>query len=168
MFITTQKEEFSYAYISAVVSVAGYSFQIAPRPLDLVGVDVTITGLVSPGSRRRTRLDLQLKCTSQDLLDNEGIRYPLEIKNYNELRNTNLDDDPLLLVVVLVPEKVEDWLQQTETELCLKRCAYWVSLRGQASSTNQSNVTVYLPRQNVFSVDALKTLMQRIAGGEAI
>lgn len=168
MFITTQKEEFSYAYISAVASVAGYSFQIAPRPLDLVGVDVTITGLVSPGSRRRTRLDLQLKCTSQDLLDNEGIRYPLEIKNYNELRNTNLDDDPLLLVVVLVPEKVEDWLQQTETELCLKRCAYWVSLRGQASSTNQSNVTVYLPRQNVFSVDALKTLMQRIAAGEAI
>jgi hypothetical protein len=168
MFITTQKEEFSYAYISAVVSVAGYSFQIAPRPLDLVGVDVTITGLVLPGSRRRTRLDLQLKCTSQDLLDNEGIRYPLEIKNYNELRNTNLDDDPLLLVVVLVPEKVEDWLQQTETELCLKRCAYWVSLRGQASSTNQSNVTVYLPRQNVFSVDALKTLMQRIAAGEAI
>lgn len=168
MFITTQKEEFSYAYISAVASVAGYSFQIAPRPLDLVGVDVTITGLVSPGSRRRTRLDLQLKCTSQDLLDNEGIRYSLEIKNYNELRNTNLDDDPLLLVVVLVPEKVEHWLQQTETELCLKRCAYWVSLRGQASSTNQSNVTVYLPRQNVFSVDALKTLMQRIAAGEAI
>ncbi len=168
MFITTQKEEFSYAYISAVVSVAGYSFQIAPRPLDLVGVDVTITGLVSPGSRRRTRLDLQLKCTSQDLLDNESIRYPLEIKNYNELRNTNLDHDPLLLVVVLVPEKVEHWLQQTETELCLKRCAYWVSLRGQASSTNQTNVTVYLPRQNVFSVDALKTLMQRIAGGEAI
>lgn len=168
MFITTQKEEFSYAYISAVASVAGYSFQIASRPLDLVGVDVTITGLVSPGSRRRTRLDLQLKCTSKDLLDNEGIRYPLEIKNYNELRNTNLDDDPLLLVVVLVPEKVEDWLQQTETELCLKHCAYWVSLRGQASSTNQSNVTVYLPRQNVFSVDALKTLMQRIAAGEAI
>lgn len=60
------------------------------------------------------------------------------------------------------------YAQQTETELCLKRCAYWVSLRGQASSTNQTNVTVYLPRQNVFSVDALKTLMQRIAAGEAI
>jgi hypothetical protein len=168
MFITTQKEEFSYAYISAVASVAGYSFQIAPRPLDLVGVDVTITGLVSPGSRRRIRLDLQLKCTSQDLLNNEVIKYPLEIKNYNELRNTNPDDDPLLLVVFLVPEKVEHWLQQTETELCLKRCAYWISLRDQASSTNQTNVTVYLPRQNVFSVDALKTFMQKIAAGEAI
>ncbi|WP_230967522.1 hypothetical protein [Nostoc commune] len=38
MFITTQKEEFSYAYISAVASVAGYSFQIAPRPLIWLGL----------------------------------------------------------------------------------------------------------------------------------
>jgi hypothetical protein len=82
MFITTQKEEYSYAYISAVKSTAGYSFQIAPRPLDLVGVDVTITGIVSPGSRRRTRLDLQLKCTSQDILDDDGIRFP---RLYKEL-----------------------------------------------------------------------------------
>ncbi|MEH2053526.1 hypothetical protein [Nostoc sp.] len=52
MYITTQKEEFSYAYINAIASAGDYSFQIAPRPLDLVGVDITITGLVSPGSRR--------------------------------------------------------------------------------------------------------------------
>ncbi|GJD21256.1 hypothetical protein RIVM261_062120 [Rivularia sp. IAM M-261] len=168
MFITTQKEEYSYAYISAVASTAGYSFQIAPRPLDLVGVDVTITGIVSPGSRRRTRLDLQLKCTSQDILDDDGIRFPLEIKNYNELRNINPDDDPLLLIIILVPEKVEDWLQQSETELCMKRCAYWMSLRGQPESNNQTTVTVYIPRTNVFTVDALRTLMQQIANGETI
>jgi hypothetical protein len=29
--------------INAIASAAGCSFQIAPRPLDLVGVDVTIT-----------------------------------------------------------------------------------------------------------------------------
>ena len=168
MFITTQKEEYSYAYISAVASTAGYSFQIAPRPLDLVGVDVTITGIVSPGSRRRTRLDLQLKCTSQDILDDDGIRFPLEIKNYNELRNINPDDDPLLLIIILVPEKVEDWLQQSETELCMKRCAYWMSLRGQPERNNQTTVTVYIPRTNVFTVDALRTLMQQIANGETI
>jgi hypothetical protein len=40
------------------------------------------------------------------------------IKNYNDLRNINPDDDPLLLIIILVPEKVEDWLQQSETELC--------------------------------------------------
>ena len=95
-----------------------------------------------------------------------GILWKLKISL--ELRNTNPDDDPLLLIVVLVPDKVEDWLQQSESELCLKRCAYWVSLRGQPYCTNQTTVTVYLPRQNIFSVDALKTLMRRIASGEPI
>lgn len=102
------------------------------------------------------------------MLDKGEIRYPLEIKNYNELRNNNPDDDPLLLVVVLVPNKVEDWLQQSETELCLKRCAYWVSLRNQPLTKNQNTITVYLPRKNIFSAEALKTLMQRIAAGETI
>ena len=83
-------------------------------------------------------------------------------------RNTNPSDNPLLLIILLVPEKVEDWLQQSETELCLKRCAYWVSLRGQPESNNQTTVTVYIPRTNIFSVDALQTLMQRIANGETI
>jgi hypothetical protein len=168
MYITTQKEEFSYAYINAVVSVAGYSFQIAPRPLDLVGVDITITGLVSPDSRRRTRLDLQVKCTSRDLLNSDFIRYPLDIKNYDELRNDNPDDDPLILVVVLVPDNVDDWLYQSEDKLCLKHCAYWMSLYSQPQSENQTTITVYLPRQNVFNVDALKNLMQRTAFGDRI
>ncbi|WP_375472039.1 DUF4365 domain-containing protein [uncultured Nostoc sp.] len=168
MYITTQKEEFSYAYINAIASAAGYSFQIAPRPLDLVGVDITITGIVSPGSRRRTRIDLQVKCTSQKLLDNDFVKFPLEIKNYDELRNDNPDDDPLLLVVVLVPDLQEDWLQQSETKLCMKRCAYWVSIRGQPPTENQTTVTVYLPRQNIFSVEALIALMQQITSGEPI
>jgi hypothetical protein len=59
-------------------------------------------------------------------------------------------------------------LCQLEEELCLKHCAYWVSLRGQPQSENQTTLTVYLPRQNIFSVDALKNLMQRIANGELI
>lgn len=67
-----------------------------------------------------------------------------------------------------MPEKVEEWLQQSETELCLKRCAYWVSLRGQPERTNQNKVTVHIPRTNVFSVNALTTLMQQIANGETI
>ncbi|MEC4813815.1 MAG: DUF4365 domain-containing protein [Scytonema sp. PMC 1069.18] len=50
----------------------------------------------------------------------------------------------------------------------MKRCAYWVSIRGQPPTENQSTVTVYLPRQNIFSVEVLQALMQRIARGEPI
>ncbi|MFM6039134.1 MAG: DUF4365 domain-containing protein [Sphaerospermopsis kisseleviana] len=53
----------------------------------------------------------------------------------------------------------------SETELCLRRCAYWVSLRGQPQTQNTETVTVYIPRKNVFTVDALKNLMQTIQTG---
>ena len=94
MYITTQKEEFSYAYINAIASAAGYSFQIASRPLDQAGVDITITGLIIPTSRRRTRLDIQVKCTSRSLLESHAIKYPLDIKNYEELRDDYPENDP--------------------------------------------------------------------------
>jgi hypothetical protein len=163
--INTQKEEFSYAYIYAVASAAGYSFQRAIRPLDQVGVDVTITAVPeTPESRRLTLLDLQVKCTSRDVLTNDEIRYPLPIKNYEELRY-NEHSVPRILVVVVVPDHSEEWLHQSQEELCLKHCGYWVSLRGQPATQNQETLTVYLPRENIFTVDALKNMMQCIKTG---
>jgi Domain of unknown function (DUF4365) len=135
--------------------------------LDIVGVDVTITAFGALGSRRRPRLDVQMKCTSTDVLNNDFIAYPLSIKNYEELRADN-PWEPIILVVVLVPENPEEWLRQSEAELCLKRCGYWLSLRGQPATQNQTTVTVYLPRQNLFTADALINIMQRLESGETI
>jgi hypothetical protein len=69
-------------------------------------------------------------------------------------------------VIVLVPERVTDWIKQTEEELCLRYCAYWVSLRGMPDTTNTTNVTIEIPRSNQFTPDALQTIMQRISFGE--
>ncbi len=167
MDINIQKEEFSYAYIHAIASTAGYSFQLAPRPLDMDGIDGIIAASGTSGSMRRPRLEVQVKCTSRDVLDNEGIKYPLRVKNYDDLRY----DDPYItriLVVVLVPDNPDDWLRQSEVELCLRRGGYCVSLRGQPAMQNQTTVTVFIPRQNIFNTNALKTIMQRLERGEVL
>ncbi|HAA30403.1 MAG TPA: hypothetical protein DCE56_25340 [Cyanobacteria bacterium UBA8553] len=165
MNINTQKEEFSYAYIYAVASAVGYSFQRATTPLDQVGVDVTITAVPeTPQSKRLTLLDLQVKCTSRDVLTDDEIRYPLPIKNYEELRYEE-HSVPRILVLVVVPDNSDEWLYQSQAKLCLKHCGYWISLRGQPATQNQETVTVYLPRKNMFTVDALKSMMQRIKTG---
>lgn len=151
----------------AVASATGYSFQIAPRPLDQVGVDATITAVGAQGSRSLPQLHVQVKCTSINVLTNDCIRYPLKVKNYEELS----DDSrviPLILVVVLVPDNINDWLQQSEAELCLKRCGYWVSLQGEPAIQNRTSVTVQLPRENLFTLDALRGIMQRIGAGEPL
>jgi hypothetical protein len=165
--INIQKEEFSYAYVYAIASAAGYSFQLAPRPLDMDGIDGIIAASASSGSMRRPRLEVQVKCTSRNLLDNEGIKYPLRVKNYNDLRY----DDPYItriLVVVLVPDNLDDWLRQSEDELCLRRCGYWVSLRGQSAMPNHTTVTISIPRQNIFNTNALKMIMLRLERGEGL
>jgi hypothetical protein len=164
MDINLQKEEFSYAYIYAIAAVSGYSFQKSSRILDVGGIDGTITGTVSDDTLYEPQLDLQVKSTSLDILSAENIRYPLKIKNYNELRKERTVA-PRILVVVLIPENLQEWIKHSETELCLRRCAYWVSLRGQPQTQNTETVTIYIPRKNVFTVHALKDLMQTIQTG---
>jgi Domain of unknown function (DUF4365) len=161
--INIQKELFSYAYIHAVVSATGYSSEIT-KEKDRYGIDLTISG---EEGNSFPQLDVQVKCTSMELPNDEFIRYPLKLKNYNDLRKENITV-PRILVVVLVPDKIEDWLQQSEPELCMKYCGYWKSLRGEPETKNTRAVTVSLPRKNIFNVDALKSLMQRIATGGSL
>ena len=127
MDINIQKEEFSYAYIYAVVSAAGYSFQIANRPLDIGGIDIIISGEEQEYSLYPPRLEVQVKSTSTAVPDNEFIRYPLKLKNYNELRKSKTLV-PKILVIILLPDNPQEWVNQSEEELCLRRCGYWLSL----------------------------------------
>ena len=161
MDINIQKEEFSYAYIYAVVSAAGYSFQIATRPLDIGGIDIIISGEEKEYSLYPPRLEVQVKSTSTAVIDNEFIRYPLKLKNYNELRKSKTLV-PKILVVALLPDTPQEWVNQSEEELCLRRCGYWLSLKEQPETQNTESVTVYLPRQQLFTVSAIKNIMDTI------
>lgn len=161
MDINIQKEEFSYAYIYAVVSAAGYSCQIATRPMDIGGIDIIISGEEQEFSLYPPRLEVQVKSTSIAVIDNEFIRYPLKLKNYNELRKSRTLV-PKILVIILIPDNPTEWVNQSEEQLCLRRCGYWLSLKGQPATQNTESVTVYLPRQQLFTVSAIKNIMDTI------
>ncbi|GCL40132.1 hypothetical protein SR1949_52660 [Sphaerospermopsis reniformis] len=162
MDINQQKEQFSITYVRAIAAVAGYSIY---RPeIDNDSVDLGIISRGGTGKIFSPRVELQLKCTARDVLEENCIKYPLILKNYHDLRINSLV--PRILVVVLVPEKITDWIKQTEEELCLRYCAYWVSLRGMPDTTNTTNVTIKIPRSNQFTLDALQTIIQRISLGD--
>lgn len=167
MDINLQKEQFSYAHIYAIASAAGYSFQLAPRPLDYDGIDAIIAGRDETNLIRYPRLELQVKSTSAEIISTDSIRFPLAIKNYDELRVEQLQT-PRILVLVLLPANLENWTQQSEQEICLRQAAYWISLQGYPSSQNQTTITISIPRQNILNVDALRGLMRRVAAGERL
>ena len=160
MELNQRKELFSKAYVRAVAAVAGCSVDQPENDYDSVDLCIKAIGY---DPMQPHRLELQLKCTSRDVLDNAFVRYPLNVKNYNDLRVTTFI--PRLLIVVLVPENIEEWIQQSESEMLIKHCAYWVSLRGMPETRNTNRITVELLRQNQFTAEALESIMQRISKG---
>jgi hypothetical protein len=162
MNINDRKEQFSNAYIRAVAAVAGFACY-KPKP-DIDSVDWCLATVGGKGTTRSPKVELQLKCTSRELFDDVCIKFPLKIKNYDELRFGNYQV-PRILVVVAVPDDIADWLLHSEEELALRNCGYWVSLRAMDQSDNLETVTVHVPRAQQFTVDALTQMMERIGNG---
>ena len=67
-----------------------------------------------------------------------------------------------------MPEEKSLWLKQTQEELCLRHCAYWMSLEGQPDRPNTSSVTVQVPTANIFNSEQLIDLMEKAEKGDAL
>jgi len=163
LHITQQKEQFSLAFIRAVTSVAGYN--IYRQDVDDDSIDIGVCGTRRDGrSRKAPHLDIQAKCTETDTATGEFCTYDLKLKNYDDLRATEIHI-PAILVIVCVPKDVSQWLVDTSEQTVLRRCAYWLSLRGHSRSENATAQRVYLPRSQRFTVDALRETMSRVGDG---
>ena len=137
------QEQLSLAYVRAVVFRSGLSLS---RPdVDDHGIDGTI---VDPHRRGVNRVDFQLKSTTSYGTTASTVGYDLRVQNYNQLIVE--DDVPGILILFIMPDDDDQWLLQDEEELCLRKCAYWVSLMGMARSSNSSTQRVSVPLVNIF------------------
>jgi len=151
-----QKEQFSIAYVSAVAAVAGVN-TYTPK-VDDDSIDLGFQLVVRRERVRRASLEAQLKCSSVAVGDDEAFRFPLKVKNYNDL----VGDDivPRVLILVVVPTAVADWATLTAGQLTLRHAAYWVSLAGLPPSANAATVTVSVPKSQLFDAAALRGLLE--------
>ncbi|MFZ4815416.1 MAG: DUF4365 domain-containing protein [Phototrophicaceae bacterium] len=158
MDINRQKEQFSIAYIRTIVAAAGC--KIRNEEVDDDSIDFDIVGYRDSEMRQTPKIAVQLKCTINNqnayYLAKEDIPFRLKQKNYNDLARE--DSIQAILVVLIVPEDPKDWVSQDELGLKLHNAAYWLSLSGR-SPTDQKTEQVYLPRTNLFTVNALKQMM---------
>lgn len=161
------KEQLSYAYVHAVASRAGFSCERRSMDRDSVDLAIHARRKLEPSSVINSPcLEIQLKSTSHPKLQNDRYVFPLEMRAYNDLRAPTMV--PRLLVLFVLPRDDTKWLLHNEDKLVSKKCAYWVSLRNASDSPNQSQKTIYVPRQNVFSPDALRELLVKASCREEI
>lgn len=164
MNLNEQKQQFSTAFVRAVAAQCGLAYAVPETDDD--SIDATVAKRGGGGSVRSPKLDLQLKATAGVALTpaQTHFSYPLLLKNYDELRPTNVQV-PRILVVVLVPNVLADWMDCGEAAFALRSCAYWLSLRGMASTTNASSITLQIPRTNVFAPATLEAIFANLQLG---
>jgi hypothetical protein len=120
-------------------------------------IDIQILSRAS----NRPRIELQVKCTSQDVLEENSLKYPLKMKNYNDLIIECIV--PRYLVILVVPKNSDDWLVHSENSLSLKHCAYWYTLENLSLISNTASITIEIPRVNLFNAEALHSIMEKVS-----
>jgi len=158
-----QKESLSLAYVKAVAATVGLGCYTPSPDNDSVDLGLATTG--GKGTVRSPRLELQAKATSRDLCHDGAIHFPLPVKNYNDLRHDNLMV-PRILVVMLIPENIDHWLETSDDQMLIRHCAYWCSLRGLPPTKNTETVTVNVPISQPFGVEGLSAIMERISNDQ--
>lgn len=160
------KCELSYAYLHGVAGRAGCECQHSGRISDNLGIDARLTArgvFAPPPSYTLFDVYVQLKATSQNLaVVKNRLSFRLEKAQYDKMRETAVKNQWILVVFVL-PELREDWLKTSAQALTLKRCAYWVSLRGAPPPPDgpDDRLTIHIPKRNRFTVAALRDLLVR-------
>lgn len=156
-----KQEQLSLAVLHATCAKAGFGFKITGRIQDNWGWDAEadVFERLDPASTLwNFKLKFQLKATRQQLtLARRRYSFPMEVRHYDRLRVAAGCDAPTYLAVFQMPADEVEWVRCTPTQLVLRRCLRWVTLRG-AAETDQDSITVYLPQKHVLTPDALRKL----------
>ncbi len=153
MTLNNQKEQFSAAYARAVASVVGLN--VSKCEVDDDSIDITLgrTGGLAE------KIDIQLKCTADSLPAEGDLKFPLKLKNYEDLSRPTIM--PRILVVLYVPEECEQWMEISPERAILKHAAWWLSLENAPSTENEKSVTLTIPRKNLFTPAILIDLLNQ-------
>ena len=161
----SKMEDMSEAYLRALCAANGFSLDRYSHDNDGADVLITCKHQVSPDSKIfSTKLDIQLKSSYSKIICHEdgSITFPLEVKNYNTLIQSNRLI-PQILVVFHMYEDESLWLEHTENWLKITKCAYWINLSGKKETENKTTININIPAQNILNQRSLFDIMNRIS-----
>lgn len=171
MSLTTQhiEEDLSKAYVMAIGAKAGYSVEL-DRPHDYT-VDGTFHEIVVIGNKREESgysIDFQLKASTRCIVEEEFVKYDFDADTYNYIarRINRKNSTPLILLLLVLPENANEWLNISEDSLILKKACYWYKTGKSDFTENKNSTRISIPRKQLFSPNSLKTLFKQIEGGE--
>lgn len=159
------KEHLSNHFLGIIAANKGY---MVDKPSDDYGVDYQVSRLISrsiaSGGNRYIKdnkyIDIQLKATTEDGIihdsENNVVKYDLEVKNFNDLvmRSDRNNLTPLVLILFVLPDARDTWVEILGHQISLRKCAYWFNVsEGTPLSTNTATVRISIPFTNILNAD---------------
>jgi len=157
---THTKEQYSIAFVHALATRA--RCKVDGLAVDDEQVDVTIRQRAKRLHYSRTAVDVQLKCTSRDVIKKDGLHFSLPRHQYDGLRERGII--PKILVALAVDSEFDNWMKLSSEEILLRGSAYWIGMDDQPEISGEST-TLLLPSTNRFDVDQLVDMLHRIDQG---
>lgn len=170
MNIETRMESFSYAYIYALASQAGFTFNQEPKGIDNIGIDISIKDPRRAFEMPPCQFTAQVKCVRKTkLINKKDVFYYGIKKKYYDILTKSQPYNTILLFIVVVPDDTEDWIDLDEFSIIIKHNCYWFCFQGLPPSTHShedSKENIKLLDANLLTPKSFPILMQKIAEGE--
>jgi hypothetical protein len=109
-------------------------------------------------------LKFQLKATTEAGISYDGnnIKYDLRSDTYNDLIQRKNSKTPLILILFILPPSKNEWLNMSDKELIIKKCAYWFIPENNHSTNNDSTVRISIHKENnLIKKDTLNLLFEK-------
>ncbi|MCT7361042.1 DUF4365 domain-containing protein [Thalassolituus pacificus] len=165
MDVSKRKELFSVAYLTALAAQVGLNHQVPT--VDDDSIDLSLMGKGYNGIVRSPQIDIQLKCTSKEVIEGDCLKFDLKLKNYNDLRGENVGNTRYLMVLV-VPDEPEEWATIGYDNVTLQNSFYWTSLRFNSETSNITKVRIEIPVSQKVTSETLLSLMDMASKGEFV
>lgn len=146
MHPTQCKEQFSLAFAHAITAAA--RCRISDLRVDDERVDFTVRQVANHRRYSSAVVDVQMKCTEQEVLRDDGVHRVLERDHYDALRDPRTYNHKIL-VVLLVPHRLQDRLEVREEGMLLRRTAYRVCLEGAEPIETETKTVVLPPKERL-------------------
>lgn len=162
---THEQERLSLAYVSAVAARAGA--QLLTVTGHEYGLDILLNKVTRLPNGKYTNTGFflagQLKATTRTELHPTKVVYDMEVEAYNKLRGWE-GETPCVLILFCMPVEQEYWYSLDEERLMLQRCCYWKYIERGPLSGNSSSERIFIPRNQVFTSNAIENLFSGVRG----
>ncbi|WP_215548834.1 DUF4365 domain-containing protein [Amycolatopsis sp. CA-230715] len=161
---TASMEILQIGYLHAVAAAAKCSIA-TPQPDKRLDWIITHQSSAHTAGDNEATLKVALKSTTQVAANPTGGTFPFTIKN-DHLEYLNYSDPIVnrIMVVMLLPPDIDNWIRASGDYLELRHCCYWVNLSGFPIS-GKGRTTVRVPVGQVFDDHALCGIMACIGSG---